>query len=279
MFDLNRAIADWRQNMLASGVRPVDALDELETHLRDAFEQNVQAGGERPEAFRLAVEQMGSSTGLAAEFKKLRPSGWLPTRIAMAFILIALGGMIAFLWGRVRSDGMELLLAWHVFSITIGYLSALIFGGLGICYVCQRWARGFSMARMGLLSRAALWLIGTSAILTALGIVLGALWAKEHLGRYWGWDIREVGGLAVLSWLLLLLAMQCRTAGVHATMVLGIAGNIVVALAWFGVNLVGHGATSYRAALSYPFFLFIALNLVVFIIGLLPAGPLRLKQR
>src|SRR5260370_1316254 len=97
MFDLNRAIADWRQDMLASGVKPVEALEELETHLRDVFEQNVQTGVERPEAFKLAVEQMGSSTDLAAEFQKLQPSGWLPTKVATAFILIALAGMVVLL--------------------------------------------------------------------------------------------------------------------------------------------------------------------------------------
>lgn len=267
MFDLNRAIAGWRREMLASGVRPVDALEELETHLRDVFEQNVQSGVERPEAFKRAVEQVGSSTELAAEFQKLQPIGWLPTKIATAFILIALGTTISWVWGRVRSGGMELLLAWHVFSIVIGYFSALTFGGLAICYVCQRRARGFSVGRMGQLSRAALWFIGFSTILTALGVVLGAFWAKEHLGRYWGWDIRELGGLAVLSWLLLLLATQCRSVGVHATMILGVAGNIVVALAWFGVNLIGNWSTS---PVCYRFLSFIALNLVVFIIGLLP---------
>jgi hypothetical protein len=279
MFDLNRAIAGWRQDMLASGVRQVEALDELEGHLRDVFEQNVQASVERQEAFKLAVEQLGRSTDLAAEFQKLQPSGWLPTRIAAAFILIALGGTIALLWGHVQSGRMELLLACHVFSITIGYFSALVFGGLAICYVCQRGARGFAIARMGLLTRAALWFTGFSAVLTGLGIVLGALWAKEHFGRYWGWDIREIGGLAVLSWLLILLAIQWSKVGVHATMILGIGGNNVVALAWLGVNLLGHGAKSYGAALSYALFSFIALNLVVFIIGLMPAGLLRLKQR
>jgi hypothetical protein len=279
MFELNREIADWRQNMRANGVSPVEALDELEGHLRDAFERKVQAGVERQEAFKLALEQLGRSTDLAAEFQKLHLRGWLPTRIAAAFILIALGGMIALLWSRVQDGGMELLLACHVFSITIGYFSALVFGGLGICYVGQRWARGFSTSHKGLLSRAALRFTGLSAVLTGLGIVLGALWAKEHFGRYWGWDIKEIGGLAVLSWLLLLLAVQCRSVGVHATMILGIGGNIVVALAWFGVNLVGHGAKSYGAALSYSLFSFIALNLVVLIIGLMPAGLLRLKQR
>jgi hypothetical protein len=112
MFDLNRAIANWRQDMLASGVRPLEALEELETHLRDVFEQNVQAGVERPQAFQLAVEQMGSSTDLATEFQKLQPSAWLPTKIATAFILIALGGnrapqrtLAATIAGRTQLSG------------------------------------------------------------------------------------------------------------------------------------------------------------------------------
>jgi hypothetical protein len=276
MFDLNRAIADWRHDMRANGVRPVAALDELEGHLRDAFEQKVQADVERQEAFKLAVEQLGRSTDLAAEFQKLQPSGWLPMRLATAFILIALGGTIALLLGHVQSGRMELLLACHVFSITIGYFSALVFGGLGICYVGQRWMRGPSTLDKGLLSRAAVRFTGFSAVLTGLGIVLGALWAKEHWGRYWGWDMKEIGGLAVLSWLLLLLAVQCRSVGVHATMILGIGGNIVVALAWFGVNLVGPGAAS---AFRYPFCCFIGLNLVAFVVGLLPTRFPPLKQR
>src|SRR4051812_825517 len=117
MFDLNRAVANWREDMLAHGVKQVEALEELETHLRDVFERNVQAGVERQKAFNLAVEQLGRSAELAAEFQKLHPRAWLPTKIAAAFILIALGGTIALLWNRVRSGGMELLLACHVFSI------------------------------------------------------------------------------------------------------------------------------------------------------------------
>jgi ABC-type transport system involved in cytochrome c biogenesis permease subunit len=279
MFDLNHAISDWRQDMQARGVKEVEALDELEAHLRDVFEQNVKAGVERQEAFDLASEQLGRSAELAAEFQKLDAHGWLPTRIAGAFILIALGGMVAWLWGRVERGGMELLLACHVFSITIGYFSVLVLGGLGICYVCQRWAREFSIARTELLSRSVLRFTAFSLVLTAGGVVLGALWAKEHFGRFWGWDIREIGGLVVLGWLLLLLAMQRWNVGIHATMILGIGGNVIVALAWFGINLVGHGANSYGTALSYLLFSFIGLNAVLFTIGLLPAGSLRLKQR
>ncbi|MFO1501689.1 MAG: hypothetical protein U1G07_25480, partial [Verrucomicrobiota bacterium] len=35
------------------------------------------------------------------------------------------------------------------------------------------------------------------------------------LGRYWGWDAKEIGGLAVLSWLALELGLQQSKVG-HA---------------------------------------------------------------
>jgi len=278
MFDLNRAISDWRQGMLVSGVEAVEALDELESHLRDAFEHLVQSGLEHQEAFKLAVEQLGRTTDLAVEFQKVEPSLWLPTKVATASLLVALAGLSLWLSGRVRSGGMELLLACHVLAITIGYTSTMVVGGLGICYVCERWARGFSMGRTRSLFRTAIIFTGFSAVLTMAGVVLGAVWAKEHLGRYWGWDVKEIGGLAVLSWLALELAVPQRKVGTRATMMLSIGGNVVVALAWFGANLLASGPKSY-GAISYLLDSFVAVNLIVCLIGLLPAGTLSQRAR
>jgi ABC-type transport system involved in cytochrome c biogenesis permease subunit len=108
-------------------------------------------------------------------------------------------------------------------------------------------------------------------------VVLGAIWAKGHWGRYWGWDIKEVGGLAVLSWLLLGLATQWCKVGTHATMILSLGGNIVVALAWFGPNLLAHGVGS-NGVVAYTLAAFVACNLVLLLIGLLPARALRLRR-
>lgn len=83
-------------------------------------------------------------------------------------------------------------------------------------------------------------------------MVLGAIWAKDHWGRYWGWAVKEVGGLAVLSWLLVGLAMQWCKVGTHATMILSVGGNIVVALAWFGANLLVHGVGSNGVSATKP---------------------------
>lgn len=275
MFDLDRAITEWRKQVADAGVKPGETLDELEGHLRDLIEHMVQNGWEDHDAFRRAVEQLGRSGDLAGEFEKIQLSSWMPTKVANAFIVIALTGMVVLVSAWVHSGRMELLLACHVFSITIGYFSALVIGGLGICYVCQRSAKGLLAKRVESLSRAVIRFTTFSTVLTAVGVVLGAIWAKEHWGRYWGWDVKEVGGLAVLSWLLLGLATQLCRVGTHAAMILSVGGNIVVALAWFGTNLLNHGIGS-SGVMAYTLAAFVACNLVFLLLGFLPARALRL---
>ncbi len=277
MFNLDLAITGWRKQVTDAGVEPTEALDELEGHLRELFEHLVQTGHEDQEAFRLATEQLGRSADLATEFNKIQPGGWLPTKVATAFILIALSGMAVLLSSRVRTGRVELLLACHVFTITIGYFSALVVGGLGICYVCERSVKGFLTKRMKSVSRAAFRITTFSTVLTAVGVVLGAIWAKDHWGRYWGWDVKEVGGLAVFSWLLLGLAIQWCKVGPHAAMILSVVGNIVVALAWFGPNLLAHGVGSH-GIMAYTLAAFVACNLMFLLIGLLPPRALRLRR-
>jgi uncharacterized protein YoaH (UPF0181 family) len=44
MFDLEKAIANWRQQMMAVGVNKGEVLNELESHLRDDIEQEMRSG-------------------------------------------------------------------------------------------------------------------------------------------------------------------------------------------------------------------------------------------
>src|SRR5690349_5892669 len=70
MFDLERAIADWRQQMFAAGVKKAEILNELEAHLRDDLKRQVQSGLSPEEAFGVAVQRIGQSDSLAIEFEK-----------------------------------------------------------------------------------------------------------------------------------------------------------------------------------------------------------------
>jgi hypothetical protein len=71
MFNLELAIAEWRQQMLAVGIKTPGALDELESHLRDDVEQRMRLGAGAQEAFEIAVRQIGRPGALRKEFAKI----------------------------------------------------------------------------------------------------------------------------------------------------------------------------------------------------------------
>lgn len=71
MFNLEPAIADWRQQMLAAGIGDATVLDELESHLREETQEQLRTGLDEQAAFNLAVRQIGQSDDLKAEFTKV----------------------------------------------------------------------------------------------------------------------------------------------------------------------------------------------------------------
>jgi hypothetical protein len=107
--------------------------------------------------------------------------------------------------------------------------------------------------------------------LTAVGVALGAVWAHHHLGRYWGWDLKEVGGAAVTAWSGLMLcaalfpppAARRQSGATAALILLGVAGNIVVSLSWFGPPLVMGTARGPAPAYGPYLLAFVAVQLVL----------------
>src|ERR1700685_143219 len=70
MFDLEKSIADWRLQMLAAGIKTPVPLEELEIHLREEIEQQIQLGLKGQNAFEIDTRQIGSASTLKKEFKK-----------------------------------------------------------------------------------------------------------------------------------------------------------------------------------------------------------------
>ncbi len=70
-----------------------------------------------------------------------------------------------------------------------------------------------------------------------LGLLFGALWAKEAWGHYWTWDPKETW--AFLTWLAYLIYMHFRTFQPKKTMAplwtLSLA-FVVLLICWFGIN-------------------------------------------
>src|SRR5262249_9687377 len=113
--------------------------------------------------------------------------------------------------------------------------------------------------------------------LTVIGVILAMFWAKAAWGRYWAWDIKETGAFVVVVWQLCFLFAHRFACMERGILVMSVLGNIVVGLSWFGSN---------RLAASHPYgtpdwsllWAAVVLNLALFLVGLAPAGWLRLRK-
>ena len=89
----------------------------------------------------------------------------------------------------------------HVLCITIGYgwclMTALLAHGL-------LWAEGtphISETAKNRYRKPLEILVLTSLLFTAIGTILGGIWADQSWGRFWGWDPKENGALLIVLWL------------------------------------------------------------------------------
>jgi len=71
MFNLNKALTEWRQHMLDAGIKTPVPLEELESHLREDVEQQVRSGVSAQRAFEISVQRIGQANALNGEFKKV----------------------------------------------------------------------------------------------------------------------------------------------------------------------------------------------------------------
>ncbi|MBS2030203.1 MAG: cytochrome c biogenesis protein CcsA [Deltaproteobacteria bacterium] len=86
--------------------------------------------------------------------------------------------------------------------------------------------------------------------LLSIGIVLGAMWAYEAWGRYWGWDPKETW--ALITWFVYAIYLHTRiTLGWTGKpgAALAVSGFAVVIFCYMGVNLglTGEGLHTYGA--------------------------------
>jgi len=71
MFDIEKAIFEWRGEMAARGVNAPEILDELESHLRDEIASRISSGSGEENAFHAAARNIGEAAALQAEFAKV----------------------------------------------------------------------------------------------------------------------------------------------------------------------------------------------------------------
>lgn len=137
-------------------------------------------------------------------------------------------------------------LGTHVVMMTIGYGCALVGGIMGHVYLVTRvfWPNARAMQLEMYKNMRGVILV--AVFFTSLGTILGGIWADQSWGRFWGWDPKENGALLIVLWLVWMvhgrLSGRLQESGYSAAMAFTL---VIVACAWFGVNLLGVGLHSY----------------------------------
>lgn len=209
----------------------------------------------------LFVAMLAGCACLYLEHRKKDGSG-LMTGSLCGSVLLFIAGSFA------DGDTLKVLVAvlntnfWlttHVLCITAGYAWCIV-----VSILCHLWllntARGLSN---GSLTPAIKTFTLISLLFTAVGTILGGIWADQSWGRFWGWDPKENGALLIVLWLAWVLHAKISH---HLDDVMGTAMlaalSIVVSLAWFGVNLLNVGLHSYGfiSGMAYSLAGFIAIE-------------------
>jgi hypothetical protein len=265
MHDLETLIAEWRRAMRKK--MSDDQIAELEDHLRERIADLTHGQMSVADAFQKAVSDLGPQTDLASEFQKPNTT-WFPIKVVTAITaLLFIVGLV--LCVRISSRPLGLVLGPHVLTITIGYGTALLIGCLGISYVAQCSIHDFTPTRAQSIARSASTLSIIATVLTAIGFVLGMIWAKLAWDRYFAADPKEIGALAVLaSQLCLIAGHRTNALSPRAVMTLAIVGGIVCAGAWFGAN-TWMVTKSFH---SWPFWIIVIPHLIALFAAFLPSG-------
>lgn len=171
-------------------------------------------------------------------------------------------------------------LATHVTTITIGYGASLMAGCVGHLYLIQE-IRGVNSASLKSIFNNMFGITLLALFFTLFGTILGGIWADQSWGRFWGWDPKENGALLIVLWQLMMIHMRLSGLAKPKEFALGMAlNNIIVALAWFGVNLLQVGLHSYGFddGVARNLFMFIGFE-IIFCLGTYYWPSLRVKLR
>jgi cytochrome c-type biogenesis protein CcsB len=108
-----------------------------------------------------------------------------------------------------------------------------------------QWLAGLpSLARLDVMQYR---IVAVGLPLLSLGIITGAMWAKEAWGAYWQWDPKETAALA--SWIIYAMYMHLHTRPEwrgSRTAWLSVIGFVSIMFCYLGVNIWISGLHSYK---------------------------------
>jgi len=157
-------------------------------------------------------------------------------------------------------------LSIHVTTITFGYGVSLVSGLMGHIYLFKALFGNSSKKELKTIFNNNYVLTLVALFFTLFGTILGGIWADQSWGRFWGWDPKENGALLIVMWHLMVLHL--KVSGMVKPLGFAFCSsliNIIVVLAWFGVNLLSVGLHSYGFTdnVATNLYLFIAFELIV----------------
>ena len=212
--------------------------------------------------------------GIILEISKKKNIGILTGSLS-SFVMLMIAGKYA-----LEGDTMGMLvavldsnfwLAFHVITIMLGYAGIVLSGFIGHLYIIQKIFKPDNKQLLDDTFQSVYSIQAFGIVFTFLGTVLGGIWADQSWGRFWGWDPKENGALLILLWSAILfhakIAKMIKKTGYAFGSVIGV---IFVALAWFGVNLLGVGLHSYgfTSGVARTLFMFISFEIIfIFIMG------------
>jgi cytochrome c-type biogenesis protein CcsB len=107
--------------------------------------------------------------------------------------------------------------------------------------------------------------------LVTIGTFLGAVWANESWGRYWGWDPKETWALVTVLVYSFIIHMRLIPGlnGVYGFNFAALIGFSSVLMTYFGVNYYLSGMHSYAAGDPVPIPTFVYYTVaIVFLVSL-----------
>jgi cytochrome c-type biogenesis protein CcsB len=147
---------------------------------------------------------------------------------------------------------------WMAIHVPVMFVAYAAFGnafGIGLAYLIQERqlkqpkpsSLVFSLPPLDELDALIYKVIWWAFPVLTLGVLLGARWAYDAWGRYWGWDAKETW--ALITWFIYLIYLHMRlVAGWRGrkTAYLSLAGFGVVLFTYIGVNYLSnlHGFLS-----------------------------------
>jgi len=198
---------------------------------------------------------VGAALFLEKYHKPKIPNAHLKTGLGllMGSVVVSMLHLISFKHKGIES--MSLLvpvlntnfwLATHVICITIGYACAIIASFMGHMYVFFKIFYTSSTVFAKDLYHNIRRTVFIALFFCVFGTILGGIWADQSWGRFLGWDPKENRALGIIIWLLVLIHGHLSRLLKDTLFAIGaMLTSVIVALSWFGVNLLSVGLHSY----------------------------------